>query len=99
MLSVSMVNAVTEALAVDGGPVTARDGGTVELALSYAREIDEGGELFRLGPPLLAALGALLLTPAARAAALRTGKRPDDAGTSPLDELRRKRAERAAGAG
>lgn len=94
----SMVDEVTKALGVPAGPVTARDGGTVELALTYALEIDAGGDIAKLGPPLLSCLAQLMLTPAARAAALRTGKQPDKDGTSPLDELRRKRAERAAGA-
>jgi hypothetical protein len=93
----SMTGAVQEALDVASGPVTARDAGAVALVLAYADEIDGGGDLVKLGPALLSALGALLLTPAARAAALRNGKRPDDAGTSPLDELRRKRAQRERG--
>ena len=94
---VGMEQAVTDALAVASGPVTDRDTGTVELALTYAREIDGGGDLVKLGPALLAALGALLLTPAARAAALRHGKRPDDGGKSKLDELRQRRDARGRG--
>lgn len=70
------------------------DGAAVELALTYAREIDAGGDLAKLGPALLATLTALRMTPAARAAAVKGGQ---DAGppASPLDELRARRAKRS----
>jgi hypothetical protein len=73
---------------VEGGTRPA-DKGTAALALRYAAEIDEGGDLEKLGPLLLAALAAMLMTPAARAAAVK-GVR--DASTSNLPSpLRRLR--------
>lgn len=90
----SLESAVTAALAVDGGPVTERDKATVELALAYARDLDAGGDITKVGPHLLAALDALLLTPRSRAAALRKGTPGEAASRSPLDELRARRARR-----
>lgn len=95
-----MVTEVQRALDAAAGPDADRDAGTVELALAYAREIDADPDaLLKMGPALLATLTALLLTPGARAAALRNGKQVAVPGRDPLDELRRRRAERAAGAG
>ena len=76
-----LAQVVEEALAAQ--PVEPRDAAAAELALTYAREIDLGGDLTKLGPPLLAALEALGLTPRARKAV-----KPDDkpAG-NPLDQL------------
>ncbi|WP_106537861.1 terminase small subunit [Haloactinopolyspora alba] len=71
----------------------ATDTAAVELAIAYAAEIDEGGDLTKLGPALATALDALLLTPRARAAAVKGGS--SDGGTgSVLDELRERRAGR-----
>lgn len=92
---VSMEHAVTQALAVDGGPVTERDVAAKELALFYARAIDADAEMLdTLGPKLLQALESLLLTPRARAAALRKGAPGDPNSKSPLDDLRARRARR-----
>lgn len=70
------------------------DRACLELALTYARAIDLGDDLAKIGPALLACLAALGMTPAARAALAKggTGAAPTK---SPLDELRAKRAARA----
>lgn len=67
------------------------DAGTIELARAYAGEIDEGGDLAKLGPLLLAALVQLRMTPAARTAVLKGGATSDKP-ASKLDELRARRA-------
>ena len=91
----SLARCVTESL--EALTPDARDGAARELAGVYARQLDEDPELLAdLGPKLLAALEALGLTPRARAAALKGGQ---SAARNPLDELRVRRAERAAGAG
>lgn len=82
---------VTEALThVEMKP---EDKAAAELAIVYAREIDLGLEIPKLGPALLACLAALGMTPAARNALVK-----GDGGApvaSPVDELRARRAERA----
>jgi hypothetical protein len=85
-------SAVQRALAVV--PTTDADRGTTELAVTYARSIDDGGDLAKLGPPLLAALAALGMTPVARAALVKGGTRAGPV-ASPLDELRARRVARA----
>ncbi|HET8716658.1 MAG TPA: hypothetical protein VFM50_02820 [Nocardioidaceae bacterium] len=83
------------------------DAATVELAHTYARYLDAmhrpceecrcpgGHDLAKVGPALLAALAALGLTPAARAALAKTVTVPSSAPTpSPLDELVARRAAR-----
>jgi hypothetical protein len=69
------------------------DAAAGELAIRYAREIDNGGELDKLGPKLLAALTALGMTPRARKAVVRDW--PPTVPVSPLDELRQRRRSRA----
>jgi len=120
-----MVSAVRRAIRqLDAGDI---DRGAVELAITYARQID-GAELVHaqlvkalrevealdvdlhdrllglvvrvervhvlglLGPKLLAALEALELSPRARAAVVKGGTRGHS--TSPLDQLRARRAAR-----
>lgn len=69
-----------------------RDQAAVDLALTYAAEIDSGeGDLTKLGPALLAALEALGLTPRARKAVKSDGQQP---GANPLDQLAERRAGR-----
>lgn len=80
-------SAVTGALPIDA------DKGAAELARTYARAIDTGGELEKVGPLLLAVLESMLLTPKARAAAMK-GAKDDRPAASPLDELRARRAAR-----
>lgn len=78
-----------------GTPDTSDDKAAAELALTYAREIDLGGDLAKLGPALLACLAALLLTPAARAAAKKGAGGDSNKPANRLDELRAKRARKA----
>jgi hypothetical protein len=75
--------------ALDAEPVTSRDRGAAALALTYATDIDAGADLSKLGPPLLAALEALGLTPRARKAVKSDGQQP---AANPLDELAAARA-------
>lgn len=75
------------------GDVGDGDRGAAQLALAYARQIDGGGDLDKLGPQLLAVLDALLLTPKARAALVK-GAKDERPPQSPLDELRKRRAAR-----
>lgn len=71
------------------------DKAAAELAMTYAREIDLGGDLAKLGPALLACLTSLLLTPAARAAAMKGGQGADSKPGSRLDELRERRVRKS----
>lgn len=68
------------------------DQAAARLAETYAEQIDNGGDLSKLGPGLLAALESLGMTPRARRNAMKgaSGVR------SPLDELRQRRADRSA---
>lgn len=75
-------------------PLTSADAAAAELAIHYAEQIDLGEDLIKIGPPLLAALESLGMTPRSRKSLVReAGSGP----ASPLDELRQRRAERAAG--
>ncbi|MGC4942133.1 hypothetical protein [Kribbella sp. DT2] len=76
------------AAAVDGADLAA-----VELAATYGAAIDDGGDVDKTGPLLLAALESLLMTPRARAATAKGGDR-DGRGSNPLDELRARRGAR-----
>lgn len=76
-------------------PLTPADKAAAELAIHYATAVDAGDvPLEKIGPPLLAALAALGMTPASRKALV---KEASSGPTSPLDELRKRRAARAAG--
>jgi hypothetical protein len=69
------------------------DKAAADLALTYARDIDGGGDLAKLGPALLSVLSSLLLTPAARAAAMKGVRSASDKpATRRGDELRERRA-------
>jgi hypothetical protein len=83
-----MVDSVRASLAT---VTPGRDEAAGELALTYAAEIDAGGDLEKLGPQLLAVLEALHLTPRARG----KGVDSEPAEPSPLDALRARRADRA----
>ena len=96
----SLVDSVRAGLA-QLEPLDVRDRAAADLAISYAKAIDERDwadklrdPLAELGPKLLAALTSLGLTPAARKSIV--GDKPEAPKVSPLDELRRKRAERQA---
>lgn len=80
--------------AVEAVQLDPRDRATVDLALTYATDIDAGGDLTKLGPALLAALEALQMSPRARAAA-RKAATPDAKPASRLDELRDRRARKS----
>ena len=69
------------------------DKGAAELALTYAKQIDDGHDVKVFGPLLLAVLDSLLMTPRARSAVLRGVARDGDT-PSPLDQLRARRAAR-----
>jgi hypothetical protein len=84
-----MLTQVTDALAAT--EVEPRDAAAAELALTYARDIDAGGDLAKLGPALLGALEALGLTPRARKAVKSDGQQPS---ANPLDQLAQRRAGR-----
>lgn len=65
--------------------------------LDLATRIEEVHVAALVGPKLLAALESLQLTPKARTGVLQGGGTPDaDPGTTALDELRNRRANRAA---
>lgn len=74
--------------------VDERDRAVAELALTYARDIDAGADLSKLGPALLAALEALQLSPRARKAV----KIDDKPAVNPLDQLAERRAGKGRGA-
>lgn len=65
-----------------------QDSAVSALALTYAQEIDGGAPLEKLGPPLLAALEALRMSPRSRAAAMKGAEKDDN----PVASLRSKYA-------
>ena len=97
----TLVDSVRAAIA-ELEPLDVRDRAAADLAIMYAKGIDEPFDwgdkqrdpLAELGPKLLQCLVQLGLTPAARKAATT----PADQGPkrSPLDDLRKRRAERMA---
>lgn len=72
-----------------------KDHAAVELARSYARAIDDGEPLDKLGPLLANTLDTLGLTPKSRAAIVKGGT--PNGPSSPLDELRQRRRARNSG--
>lgn len=76
--------------AIGGLELRPEDQGAAALAVKYAEAVDAGGELDKVGPLLLAVLESLLMTPRARAAAVKGGTGAQPA-RSPLDELRARR--------
>lgn len=88
----------TECLAASVGTLQARpaDAAVIRAAQEYAAELDAGGDVTKLGPLYIAALTALGLTPAARAA-LAKGGASGEQRPNPLDELRQRRRARGDG--
>lgn len=77
---------------------TPRDVAVIELAITYARAIDNAeADLTKAGPLLLQALEALLMTPRSRAAVTRKGGGQDGNKRNALDELRERRSARQHG--
>ncbi|HEV8568704.1 MAG TPA: hypothetical protein VGQ92_16770 [Actinoplanes sp.] len=72
--------------ALGAGPIGPVDRAAADLALTYAGEIDAGGDLTKLGPALLTALEALHMSPRARAAA-KKAVTDDKPVANPLDQL------------
>jgi hypothetical protein len=83
-------------------PLDDRDRAVADLAIRYAKGIDEDSgwadkqrdPLAELGPKLLQCLAALGMTPAARRSLV--GDKPAEKPSNPLDELLAKRAARSA---
>lgn len=88
MTYVKLASSVRKALSTLGTPGI--DTAAAELALAYARAVDNGGDLEKIGPLLLNVLESMLMTPKARAAVVK-GARDDTSRKSPLDELRARR--------
>lgn len=87
----SVRDALTARPAAERDP---RDTATAQLALTYARDIDTGAaDLAKVGPPLLAALEALRLSPRARTGG--KGVTGDTPAAGQLDELRSRRARKS----
>ena len=78
--------------ALTAKPPAESDKAIGDLALAYARRIDEDGVDYRLGPALLAALEALQMSPRARAQAHRGEVKDAPASGNPLDALAARRA-------
>jgi hypothetical protein len=87
---------ITPALKAALGAVTVEpaDQAAVRLAQRYAADLDDGGDLAKLGPQLLAVLESLGMTRRARAALVK-GAMIREPAASPLDELRQRRRARA----
>jgi len=88
-----LTQVVADALAA--APVEPRDAATAELARTYARAIDEGADLAKVGPALLAVLEALGMSPRARSA-VKKAVTDDKSGANPLDQLAERRRARGA---
>jgi hypothetical protein len=89
--------AITTALRVALADVVAeaKDAGTIALAYLYAGQLDaDPDNAAVIGPKYLVALESLLLTPRARAAAMRGVNDDQRTKLSPVDELRAKRRDR-----
>lgn len=93
-MSVSETGPLARSVATAVAGAAQQDQAVVELALTYARDIDGGGDLTKLGPALLAALEALQLSPRARKAV----KIDDKPAVNPLDQLAERRAGKSRGA-
>ena len=81
---------VIQALLEDEPPQR-QDMPLASLALVYADDIDNGGDLTKLGPSLLSALEALQLSPRARALAKKGVTDAKQPPANAIDELRARR--------
>lgn len=88
MVARMLVDRVDQALRAV--PLGDEDEAAKALAMRYAKAIDEGGDLSKLGPAFLACLESLGLSPRARAA-LKKGTENVHPNGSKLDELRARR--------
>ena len=86
--------ALTEVLrmALQDARVKPVDAAAASLAVAYARAIERGGDIGKLGVGYLRVLDALQMTPKARAVAQKGGPGDAPAAPSRLDELRARRA-------
>lgn len=81
------------AAVLNAEPLEQRDRTIGHLAMTYARAIDAGeADLSKMGPQLQSALESLLMSPRARAAAMKGAKQNVSPGTSRLDELHERRS-------
>lgn len=88
-------NAIKFAMQQEGGKP--QDLGAARLAVEYAKQIESGGQIEKIGPALLNALEALHMTPRSRATGPKgkvTTSEPAPQPASKLDELRVRRAQR-----
>ncbi len=79
----------------DREPYQPKDSAVADLAMMYAEQIDQGGDIIRLGPLFLNALEALHMSPRARAVAKKGMKQNEPsaaASRDPIDELAKRRA-------
>jgi hypothetical protein len=80
-------------------PYQEKDTATASLALLYAEEIDNDGDLIKLGPLLLNVLEALHMSPRARSAAkkgLNSGSsKPESTQRSVIDEIAERRSRKS----
>ncbi len=77
-------------------PYAPQDKALAHLALTYADELDNDGELARLGPLLQSALESLQMSPRARAMSKKGMTTDAKPGNSKLDELRERRERKRA---
>lgn len=87
------MGALEDSVRRSAAKIVIRDQAVRDLALTYARALDNGGDLTKIGPALLAALEALQLSPRARKAVTPVAGQPR---TNPLDELAAARARKGA---
>lgn len=83
------MGALEDSVRRSASKIVVRDQAVRDLALTYARALDNGGDLTKIGPALLAALEALQLSPRARKAVTPIAGQPK---SNPLDELAAVRA-------
>lgn len=83
------MGALEDSVRRSASKIVVRDQAVRDLALTYARALDNGGDLTKIGPALLAALEALQLSPRARKAVTPIAGQPK---SNPIDQLAERRA-------